>query len=51
MISPENSRLLAFVKQLAIINDDERMVEKVESIKEDYEIDEEILNYKLIQNS
>ena len=46
MISPENSRLLATIKQIAVYNGDIKMIDKLENIKYDYEITPEILNYK-----
>lgn len=45
MLSPKNSRLLAKIIQLAKINKDYKMVMKIENIKKDSEIDEDILKY------
>lgn len=47
MISPENSRKLAKIKQIAKINGDIKMINKLESIEYDYEITPEILNYEV----
>lgn len=46
MLKPENSRLLAKKKQIAIYNKDFEMVKKIEAIKKDDEITNDIINYK-----
>ena len=45
MLSVENSRYLAKIKQKAIYNKDIEMIKKIENIKFDYEITEEIRRY------
>lgn len=46
MLKPENSRLLAHIKQIAIYNKDFKMIKKIENIKSDDKITKEIINYK-----
>lgn len=46
MLSPKNSRLLAKIKQIAIYNKDFEMIKKIENIKNDDEITEEVVKYK-----
>lgn len=50
MLSVKNSKFLAKIKQIAIYNQDKKMINKIEKIKNDYEIDFEIRNYKLLNN-
>lgn len=46
MLSPENSRMLAYKRQIAVYNNDLKMIKKIESIKEDSEVTKEIIEYK-----
>ena len=45
MLSPDNSRMLAKKRNIALFKKDYVMVNKIESIKKDSEITEEIRNY------
>lgn len=47
MLTPENSRMLAKKRQIAVYNKDFKMVKKIEEIKHNKEIDDEIKNYKV----
>lgn len=47
MLSVDNSHLLARKMQYAIYNNDIEMIKKIENIKNDNEITEDILNYKI----
>lgn len=46
MLSPDNSRMLAYKRQIAVYNKDFKMIEKIENIKEDSEISKDIIEYK-----
>ncbi len=46
MLTPENSKLLAIKKQIAVYNKDYDMIKKIEKIKNDNQISEEIKKYK-----
>ena len=50
MLSPEMSRLLAYKRQIAVYNNDLKMIKKIESIKDDKKIDSEIIDYKTKNN-
>ena len=47
MLSPKNSRILALKRQIALFKKDFEMVKKIEQIKSDKEITQEIKNYNL----
>lgn len=47
MLSPKNSRTLALKRQIALFKKDFEMVKKIEQIKSDKEITQEIKNYNL----
>ena len=47
MLSVDNSHLLARKMQYAIYNNDIEMIKKIENIKNENEITEDILNYKI----
>ena len=47
MVSPKYSRLLSAKFQLAKANKDDEMIKKMQSIKYDFEVTKEILNYRL----
>ncbi len=47
MLSSKYSRMLANKKLIALYNKDLKMVKKIESIKYDYEVTEEIINYHI----
>lgn len=49
MISAKNSRMLAIKKQMAVQNKDFKMIKKLERIKDDKEITNEIIKYKSIK--
>jgi len=46
MLSPDKSRFLAKIKQIALRNNDYEMIETIEKIKNDTEITRSILNYE-----
>ena len=46
MLAPDISRLLAKKKQIAIYNNDYKMIKKIENIKYGWQITKEITNYK-----
>lgn len=47
MLSPKYSRLLAKKRLIALFNKDFEMIKKIENIKNDSDVTEEMLNYKL----
>ena len=47
MLSPDNSRLLAKKRQIALYNKDFEMIKLIENIKYDYQITKEIINYNV----
>lgn len=47
MLKADNSRLLAIKRQLALYNKDYEMVRKIENIKDDSEITEEMRSYRI----
>ena len=48
MLSPDNSKMLARKRQIAIYNKDFDMLKKIENIQKDNEITKDIINYKQI---
>lgn len=47
MIKPDLSRILAKKHMFAVFNKDEKMIRKIESIKSEDDITEDIINYSL----
>lgn len=46
-MSPEISRMLAIKKQYAVVNRDDEMIKKIQNVKKDSDVTEEMRNYKL----